>query len=104
MSQINISNRKLNPINRLEIERDEFLKNSLQDDEEETDFNQFRNPNYKSKMQDNNAINQNARIPMRPTYNINQPIYDFERFDCDKEGRIKLFLKVGISLVADISL
>ena len=52
MSDINISNRRLNPLNRLEIERDEFLKNSLKDDEDETDFNEFRNPNY------NNTINQ----------------------------------------------
>ena len=46
MGDINISNRRLNPLNRLEIERDEFLKNSLKDDEEETDFNQFRNQEY----------------------------------------------------------
>jgi hypothetical protein len=92
MSDINISNRRLNPLNRLEIERDEFLKNSLKDDEDETDFNEFRNPNYNNtinqkqqKIQENN----NPRIPMRPTYNINQPIYDFERSGINSRSSLK---------------
>ena len=56
MSDMNNSNRRLNPLNRLEIERDEFLKNSLNDDEEEPDFNEFRNPNF------NNQINSQFNI------------------------------------------
>ncbi len=99
MSGINISNRRLNPLNRLEIERDEFLKNSLSNEDDDTDFNEFRNPNY------NNEINQtqynrqsrgqplqennNPRIPMRPTYNINQPIYDFERSSINSRSSLK---------------
>jgi hypothetical protein len=89
MSQINISNRKLNPLNRLEIERDEFLKNSLNNDDDETDFNEFRNPNYKNQLNQQNQINNNPRIPMRPTYNINQPIYEFERSGMNSRSSLK---------------
>jgi hypothetical protein len=94
MSDINISNRKLNPLNRLDIERDEFLKNSLKDDEDDIDFNEFRNPNFnnqinKMQKQAPTQENNNTRIPMRPTYNINQPIYDFERSGINSRSSLK---------------
>jgi len=109
MSDINISNRKLNPLNRLDIERDEFLKNSLKDDEDETDFNQFRNPNYNNQMNHTQSKgqkiqeNNNPRIPMRPTYNINQPIYDFERSSINSRSSLKDVESFNNNNFADIN-
>jgi len=104
MSDINISNRRLNPLNRLEIERDEFLKNSLNDDEEETDFNEFRNPNYNQKNRESKINNNdNARIPMRPTYNISQPIYEFERTGINSRSSFKDISSYDNNNFADIN-
>ena len=66
MGDININNKRLNPLNRLDIEREEFLKNSLGDDEEDN-FDRFKQSNF------------DKRMPMRSEYNINKPIYELER-------------------------
>lgn len=64
MGDLNFHHRKINPINRLDIERDEFLKNSFINNDDDN--------NYTKKM------------PMRPNYNINTPVYEIENLQNKK--------------------
>ncbi len=82
MGDINIVNRKINPVKRIDIERDEFMRSSLNDDN--NDDNQFISKannftNFDSDYESKNNTGFDKRMPMRPSYNINTPIYEFER-------------------------
>ncbi len=91
MGDINVINKKINPIRRIDIERDEFMKSSLNQDEDDNyiqksnNFESFDNnngggnySNFNSNS-DNYDKNFDKRMPMRPSYNINTPIYEFEK-------------------------
>lgn len=71
MGDINYQFKYMNPVNRMDIEREEFMKNSYADEESDND-NDNRNPIY------NNSNNFDKRMPSRSGYSINKPIYDGE--------------------------
>lgn len=68
MGDINYQFKYMNPINRMDIEREEFMKNSYADEDSESDNNNI------------NTIHNNfdKRMPSRSGYSINKPIYDGE--------------------------
>ena len=65
------NNRKNNrSINRLDVERDEFLKNSNNENDSDSDNNNLPT----------NQINFDRRMPMRPEFNISKPEFDNNYF------------------------
>jgi len=73
MGDLNIKTKRLNPINRLEVERDEFMKSSNNIDEDDGDFDKFRQNGFTTN---NNNKNYDSRMPMRSEYAINKAIYE----------------------------
>jgi serine protease inhibitor len=73
MVDIHIRNNTLHnmrPMTRIDLERDEFMKNSSYDEEDE----EFNNNNMRTSRQEN--INYDKRMPMRPEFNINRPEFN----------------------------
>lgn len=78
MGDMNYQFKYMNPVNRMDIERDEFMKNSYSN--ENLNDNDNLNDNLNDNMNDNSNDNLNKnyerRMPSRNGYYINKPIYD----------------------------
>jgi hypothetical protein len=77
MGDLNYKFKYMNPVNRMEIERDEFMKNSNLDSDED-DLNEMENNNF------------DKRMPSRDGYNINKPIYTNENSNQNKLNKNRM--------------
>jgi len=76
MGDINYQFKYMNPVNRMDIEREEFMKNSYNDEDSDNDKNSDNN-NNNNRFQ-NNSNKFDKKMPSRSGYLINKPIYDSE--------------------------
>ena len=79
MGDINYQYKYMNPINRMDIEREEFMKNSYSNEDSESES-------------DNNF---ERRMPSRSGYSINKPIYDGESSSRTSNRNISSFNPYG---------
>jgi len=88
---------KINPLNRLDIERDEFLRNSNNNSDSDDD-NYIKNSHHNS-----NQVNFDKRMPMQPDFNINAPVFEMSSHSNNARSSLKNVSSFSNNDYADIN-